>query len=218
MAVAARIRSVTGDPLAPQSLAARARRRRWRMFEQAFPALSEMRVLDLGGYVARWRDTPTRPLQVVALNLDHEEPPPEKWAHVVVGDACAPPVSLQREKFDLVFSNSLIEHVGGHYRCQQFASAVHSLAPHHWIQTPYRYFPVEAHWLFPGFQFLPVAIRAKLAYRWPLASERSSRPTAVGDVLSVESLSTTEMRYYFPESNIYYERFLGLIKSVIAVR
>ena len=29
------------------------------------------------------------------------------------------------------------------------------------VQTPYRYFPVEPHWLFPGLQFLPMGLRAR---------------------------------------------------------
>ena len=36
------------------------------------------------------------------------------------------------------------------------------LAQLHWVQTPYRYFPVEPHFLFPGFQFLPLTVRAVL--------------------------------------------------------
>ena len=27
--------------------------------------------------------------------------------------------------------------------------------PLHWVQTPYRYFPIEPHWIAPGMQFLP---------------------------------------------------------------
>ena len=55
--------------------------------------------------------------------------------------------------YDVVFSNSLLEHVGGHAQRAALAREVRSLAPRHWVQTPYRYFPLEPHWLFPGMQF-----------------------------------------------------------------
>jgi len=94
---------------------------------------------------------------------------------------------------------------------------VHQLAPRHWIQTPYRYFPVEAHYLFPGFQFLPVRARAELAHRWAFSASRSAPSESVHDILWVEFLSRTEMQHYFPRSEILSERFCGLTKSIIAV-
>ena len=40
------------------------------------------------------------------------------------------------------------------------------------MQTPYRYFPIEPHWLFPGMQFLPLPVR------WSIASPMAVRPYA----------------------------------------
>ena len=93
------------------------------------------------------------------------------------------------------------------------------LADRHWIQTPYRYFPVEPHWLFPGFQFLPLALRAEVARRWPLAHVRSSsREDGLRGAMSVELLSRSEMAFYFPDSTVRFERLMSLIKSLIAVK
>ena len=88
----------------------------------------------------------------------------------VVGDACSLPAELRGERFDLVYSNSVLEHVGGHDRRLAFAASVHELGDAHWIQTPYRYFPVEPHWLCPGLQLLPVRARAEVTLRWPLGA------------------------------------------------
>jgi hypothetical protein len=77
---------------------------------------------------------------------------------------------LSTERFDLIYSNSVIEHVGGHWRRERYAETVHHFADHHWIQTPYRYFPVEPHWLFPFFQHLPISVKATITARWPMGS------------------------------------------------
>ncbi len=206
------------DPLNPRSLAGRSRERRWQALQERFPAVSSMRVLDLGGWLSSWRSVSGRPAQVVSLNLNEQAEEPDSWGRAVVGDACSPPEWLMREPFDLVYSNSLIEHVGGHDRCTALAGVVHAAAPHHWVQTPYRYFPVEPHWLCPGLQFLPVAAREKVAAAWPLGFMSSTDASSVEDVLSVSLLSITELKHYFPRSDVIRDQWMGLTKSIVAVR
>lgn len=206
----------------PQSLGARARARRWEMMYERFPDFGSMRVLDLGGIVANWERAPVRPRSVTILNLEPEGRGND-WIDTVTGDACDPPEQLRRESFDLVYSNSTLEHLGGYYQRRRFASAAVSLAAHHWVQTPYRYFPIEPHWLFPYFQLLPLVARAEISRRWPWASEyvrspRWPRSQAIADVLEVELISRTEMAALFPESDIVDETFAGLTKSLIATR
>jgi hypothetical protein len=215
--IAAAARRVLADPLNPRSLAGRARERRWQVLQQRFPTVSSMRVLDLGGWLSSWRSVSGRPAEVVSLNLNPQEDEPGSWGRSVVGDACSPPEWLLEESFDLVYSNSLIEHVGGHQRCLALAEVVHAAAPHHWVQTPYRYFPVEPHWLCPGLQFLPVAARARVASSWPFGFMSSTETTAVDDVLSVSLLSITEMKHYFPRSEVIRDTWLGATKSIVAV-
>lgn len=213
--------SLTGwikDPERRGSLSAKARDRRWDEFSRRFPNLESMRVLDLGGTPAAWESAPRQPEHVVAVNRDKRHRSTDR-VHCVAGDACALPSSLRAERFDLVFSNSLLQHVGGHARRRQFANTVHEMSDHHWVQTPYRYFPVEPHWVFPGFQFLPLPIRVAVAQRWRLGHFRPpNRAAAIMRVSAVELVGVTEMRSYFPDSEIWFERFAGLVKSLVAVR
>lgn len=136
------------DPQDDRSISTQMRSHRWALLGRTFPDLSEMRVLDLGGTADSWRLAPVRPKQLILLNSAPQDPGVE-WTTTVVGDACDLPASLASEHFDLIYSNSVIEHVGGHWRRERFAEVVHDVAEHHWVQTPYRYFPVEPHWLFP---------------------------------------------------------------------
>jgi hypothetical protein len=140
----------------------------------------------------------------------------------VTGDACRAREALAAAgastSYDVVFSNSLLEHVGGHAQRAALAREVRSLAPRHWVQTPYRYFPLEPHWLFPGLQFMPMAARARLAAAWPLAHSSPESPEeAMSEVQWTELVGVAELRSYFPDSHIHHERFAGLTKSLVAI-
>jgi hypothetical protein len=153
------------------------------------------------------------------VNIERLDQPDAGWIRVEQGDACALPKEVASRAYDLVFSNSVLEHVGGHERRVRFAESVHAMAPAHWVQTPYRYFPVEPHWVAPGMQYLPVRARAAFARRWPLAHVKSANlRDALDGVLWTELVDRTQMRYYFPDSTIVSERILGLTKSLIAIR
>jgi len=203
----------------PDSLGQRNRQRRWAWLREEFPGIESMSVIDLGGTVEAWLRAPVRPASVHVVNLEVQPKDNPDWLTAEPGDACALPASLDGAAFDLVFSNSVIEHVGGHAQRVKFAGEVHRLAPRHWVQTPYRYFPVEPHWLFPGFQFLPVSARAEISRRWPLVHTRSaSHAAGVAAAMGVELLSRTEMAAYFPDSALRYERVAGVVKALIAVK
>ena len=218
--LAQRVRNRLVD--SPSSLGARARQRRWSLFTDTFPTISDMRVLDLGGTVEAWQRAPIRPAHVTVLNLFEPGESSSSVITPVTGDACSARSALsssgnQRE-FDLVFSNSLIEHVGGHDRRQALADEIRALAPRHWIQTPYRYFPIEPHWIFPLMQFLPVALKREVAYRWPLTHTRpDTRVQAEQEVLWTELVSITEMKHYFPHSKVHRELMGPLTKSIILI-
>lgn len=211
-----RLRYLIADPAELRSIGTSLRKKRWEVFHQCFPDIGKMHVVDLGGTVKHWETSPVRPKSVVVVNLLPESSD-ISWIKAVQGDACDPPSSVRSAEFDLVYSNSLIEHVGGHTRRCDFASVVRALASHHWVQTPYRYFPIEPHWLFPGLQFAPQQVRAWAIQRWPLSPARPDAEQALRDVLEVELLSQTEMKYYFPESRLIKERVVGLTKSITAV-
>jgi hypothetical protein len=212
-----RISEQAAAPYRAGSLSARTRARRWQRLAETFPEIAEMTVLDVGGDARAWRTSPVRPAHVTLLNI-FAQAPEEPWMSAIAGDACALPDDLPR--VDLVYSNSVIEHVGGHWRRERFAEGIRASAPRYWVQTPYRYFPVEPHFLFPGLQHLPRRVQAEALRRWPLASGRdvTDREQALSQVLEIDLLSTAEMRAYFPDATLERERFGGLVKSLIAIR
>ncbi len=206
---------VVGD-FEPGSISARARDRRWRVFRERFPDVADLTVLDLGGDVRAWRISGVRPKRLILLNIFPQEVE-EDWITPLVGDACEPPADLPAA--DLVYSNSVIEHVGGHHRRAQFAAVVHR-CERYWVQTPARGFPLEPHFMFPGLQYLPRGVQATLVTKWPVGNyaEVKDRSEALSHLLDIELLSAEEMRFYFPDAELHKERFAGLTKSFVAIK
>ncbi|UOT05842.1 class I SAM-dependent methyltransferase [Rhodococcus opacus] len=175
-----------------------------------------MRVLDLGGTPSYWESAPTKPLAVTTVNLARLEGTDTVYA--VQGDACDPPREI-KGPYDLVVSNSLIEHVGGHSQRARLADVIHRHADRHWVQTPYRYFPIEPHWMFPGIHFLPFAARVRLTEVWRFGNRHTNnRQTAINSVNEVDLIGKTQMQDYYPSSEIWTERMFGLTKSLVAIR
>lgn len=205
---------------APDSIGGKARARRSQQFVATFPELAEMDVLDLGGTYASWERLPTRPRSVTTLNPELAGPYDVDWFTAVGGDACEPPPEVEETSFDLVFSNSVIEHVGDKARRQQFADVVHRLADRHWIQTPNRAFPIEPHVLFPFHQFLPKTPQALVYRYWPLCHTNGKTMAAAQDLAAeIELLTRKEFTELFPKSEMLEEDFISGLppKSLIAV-
>ena len=205
------------DPCQAGSFTYRCRQRRNEEFKRLFPDLADMRILDLGGTPETWRAPGMRARSITLVNIDHEtEDPDEPWMEIVRGDACAGDFG----KYDLVFSNSLMEHLGGHAQRQSFSDVVREAAPSWWVQTPYRYFPIEPHWVFPFFQFMPFRARLMVCQHWDTLNMPACKDVAMAAelVASVELISATEMRTYFPTSEIWFERIAGIPKSLVAIK
>ena len=212
-----RIRDSLIQPANPASFSARARARRWKVMRQRFPDLPAMRVLDLGGTPRFWRAAPVRPAHVTIVNLRPVDQPPEAWMQSVVGNACRRDVALGQ--FDLVISNSLLEHVGGAEERRRLAAVVNEAADRHWVQTPNRYFPIEPHWFFPWFQFLPFRAQVLVTRAWPLSHRQNRNAARAARIVrEVELIGRREMQQLFPDSELWVERLMGLPKSLVAIR
>jgi 2-polyprenyl-3-methyl-5-hydroxy-6-metoxy-1,4-benzoquinol methylase len=156
----------------------------------------------------------TADVSVTVLNLSAEQ---ESGVRQVVGDARAMP-QFGANEFDVVYSNSVIEHVGDRDDQRAVADEMRRVGKRYFVQTPNLWFPLEPHFLVPGFQFLPVRLRASLLARFDLGhiARRPGRAAAEETVRSIQLLSARSLREMFPEATLYKERFLGFTKSLMA--
>ncbi|HWR52394.1 MAG TPA: methyltransferase domain-containing protein [Bryobacteraceae bacterium] len=169
------------------------------------------RVLDVGGTPDIWALAPVRP-RVVFLNESREEPPA-----TVHGDGCRLP--FRDAAFDVVFSNSVIEHVGDAARQRAFAAEAARVGKGYWVQTPNRRFPVEVHLHTPFIHWLPREWQRALVprvavWRWMVRTTPDRREFYLRHYLdTIRLLDAGQMQAMFPDSHI-----LSGAKSIIAWR
>jgi Methyltransferase domain len=207
------------DGTRPNSLAARARRRRFAFFLSLISRLPRpLTILDVGGTPSYWRDMgfDDPDVAVTVLNLEREA---GDWdLRQVDGDARAM-TQFSDGEFDVVYSNSAIEHVGACEDQSAMATEVRRVGKRYFVQTPNLWFPLEPHFVFPGFQFMPVAWRVQLVQRFKLGhiDRHPDRGDAEQVVRSIRLLAARDLRSLFPGATLHRERVLGLTKSLMAV-
>jgi hypothetical protein len=122
-------------------------------------------------------------------------------------------------EFDVVFSNSVIEHLGTLNEQRWMADEIRRVGKRYFVQTPNRYFPLEPHFLVPFFQFLPLRMRVQLVRRFDLGwygmGGIPDPEHAEAVVRSIRLLSAGELLRLFPDGRLYRERLFGLTKSLI---
>jgi len=186
-----------------------------------------LHIVDVGGRSEYWRRLGLTFLRehkvkvdlvnLVASEFTKHEADDDIFSYVV-GNACA--LDFADRQYDLYHSNSVIEHVGLWSNMTAFASEAQRVAVAHYVQTPNFWFPVDPHFpKLPMQQWLPHPMRARLMMALPLATagRAADLDKAYDFVDSSILLTTAQMRLLFPQSDIRFERVLGLKKSIIAV-
>lgn len=172
------------------------------------------RVIDLGGAPGSWRSVPL-PLQIVIVNLPgalHQDPNSHHEITYLAGDACDLS-QFADGSFDIAFSNSVIEHVGGPDKRAALAREARRLAPRYWVQTPSIWFPVEAHTYLPFWWFYPPFVKRAFIRRW-----RRILPAWCEMIEGTTVLPRSEVKALFPDAELSTERLLGFPKSYIAAK
>lgn len=192
-----------------------------RLFEQTFKISDSTRILDVGGSSEIWQFASLLP-QITLLNLPSALSPADAPLRQIAADGrCLP---FPDRSFDIVFSNSVIEHVGTRHDQFRFAEEVGRVGRSYWIQTPNRRFPVEMHLMLPLVQFLPKSMQRSLIYRFT-GWEKLVKPNSAQRAFYLEHflnelnlLDRASLAGLFPGARILTERWFGMAKSLIAVK
>lgn len=181
---------------------------------------ADTKILDVGGYPDTW-ENPTVQGNITLLNIhpiDLSNRAGNGRVKAVIGDGCR--LEYPDNAFDIVFSNSVIEHVGTWERQMAFAAEMRRVGKALWIQTPARSFFIEPHLIAPFIHYFPRSIQSRLLRHFTLWG-MMTKPTAsqVEDFLNeIRLLNANEMERLFPDCEILKERIAGVTKSYIAMR
>jgi len=219
--------------LAVRSSAA-CRLRRGRLFREKLRPTAADSILDLGGgrggHIAElvpYRDNVT----IGDLDADALRDAARTYGFATLHLDGGETFSVGDGAFDVVFCSSVIEHVTGPKEITydledgrrfaasarqaqvNFAAEIRRISKRYFVQTPYKYFPIEQHSFLPFFVvLLPRRWQVRLMrflyeYRW-------FKPVYPDFRL----LTIREMRALFPDAEIVLERYCGLVKSIVAIK
>lgn len=208
----------------------RFRRKRFEIFEallrEILETQPEVSVLDMGGRPGYWEKLPTDlrdSVKITCLNFQSQLngfPASSQDLRIVtvVGDACDMS-EFSDGTFDLVHSNSVIEHVGSYQNMKRFADEARRVGKNYYIQTPNYWFPIEPHYGVPFFHWLPDTWRIWLFTRMNVGYARKcSFEESKSRVRYTRMISASTMRTFFPDARIKHERLAFLPKSIMAMR
>jgi hypothetical protein len=192
------------------------------MIRKVLAAKTTCHVLDVGGTPQYWtafgKGLDWSRLKVSVVNLTVSE---SGLPQIVPlrGDArCMKEFS--DFSFDIVHSNSVIEHVGRWDDMASMAAEIRRLAPRYFVQTPYFWFPLEPHARFPFLHWMPESWRYRILMSRTCGfwEKRPDVGSATKAIQSAVLLDRRQMQFLFPDSKIIAERYFGFTKSIIACR
>ena len=187
------------------------RQRRMLAFLNRMAIKNNTKIIDLGGTPYLW-EMIGLDLNVTLLNMENIhnrfKGPFKHHYCFIKGDACNV-TDFADNEFDVVFSNSVIEHVGSSKQQEAFAKTVHRLAPSYWVQTPSFWFPIEAHCNMPFWWFYPQSVKQA----WIHQCQRQGRYDLGKMMSQTRVLKLNHLKSLFPDAQVYTEYVAGFPKS-----
>ena len=216
-------------PFSRESIGFIFRRRRLFFFlelvKETFKEKGKVNIVDVGGTKEYWNIFPNGFLQSYNIRITIVN---QKYFNIPIGDknftyihADACDLSTFKNKsFHIAHSNSVIEHVGDWGRMVLFSKEISRIADKYFVQSPDFWFPVEPHCMTLFYHWLPKKVQILLIQNFSLGHwcKAKTYDEAVKRAESIHLLDKKKIGELFNDANIYVERFLGIPKSLLAVR
>ena len=201
------------------SFAIKLRQKRNAFFKELMASIPKpIRILDVGGTETFWKRFGffgNKKYKITILNLKQIRTHYSNFIGVI-GDARNMHEFSDKE-FDIVFSNSVIEHLGTHTDQKRMAEEILRVGKRYLLQTPNFYFPFEPHFLFPFFQFCSMRLKMILLRHFNLGGYGKIPDKEKARVInSIRLLKKQELRKLLPEAVIHEEKICGLTFSFVA--
>ena len=201
------------------SLGNKFRNERFKYFLKKINSIKKpIKILDLGGKINYWENrglASNNNFKITILNLELEISNHQNIKYVL-GNATELSI-FEDNSFDIVHSNSVIEHLYNFENQKKMALEAQRFGIKHIIQTPNKYFFIEPHYLLPFFQYLPKYFQFKILTKTKISRlKKWDEEFAKQYIEEIRLLSVLEFKKIFPNSKIYFEKFFGMNKSFTA--
>ena len=185
-----------------------------------FPGLRGLRICDLGGSKHFWEkvglDVPEENITIYNMSKNETETiSGDAYQGIVLRIFDGKTIPVEDNSFDLLTCNSVLEHVPKPQRAS-FVEEMRRVSKHVYCQTPAYSFPIDPHFIMPFIHWLPKTLGKYLLCfsPWKILS-KPSKDTIDAYFHGTFLLREGELRKLFPDCEIYYERFLGMVKSYV---
>jgi hypothetical protein len=189
-----------------------------------------LRIMDLGGTASmwqRWGLSESDEFRITLVNsdeIDKSQPRPVVPTQYMdeVQENVLNLSSRDFQPYDLIFSNSLLEHLPSRDEQAQLAAAIAGSGRPYFIQVPNKYCIIDPHFPHPFAAFfatLPRHVRARMLTLHRLGSSRRCQTyaEAMERMRYYNPLGRADMEALFPKAAIQVERMAGLPMSILAM-
>jgi hypothetical protein len=201
-------------------ISVQSRQEKFALFLREMKPGPETRILDVGvsgrsraeramNFLEEWYAHPER---ITAVGLDDLRGFQQRYPKVSVVQADGRHLPFADKTFDIVFSNAVVEHVGGRTEQEAFVRECLQVGKALFLTTPSRSFPIESHTMIPFAHWFPDAFR-NAVYR-ALGRVQEGTPGYL------TLLSTRAFKALFPREcrvRIVRQRLFGLASVLIAI-
>jgi hypothetical protein len=189
-----------------------------------------IRLVDLGGTVSFWEDwgLAAQPQLSVTIVNDHHSDKTHEHDALRLANLSrlrADVMTLTAAdlaEYDVIFSNSLIEHLPGEQAQRRLAQAIIDSGRPYFMQTPNKRSPLDPHFprpYVPFFATYPRPVQARLL-SWSALGSGQAAPSfeaALARLQHYHPLTRGDVRHLFPQARVVMERPLGVPMSIIAM-
>lgn len=201
------------------SLGNKFREQRFNFFLKKLESLNKpVSLLDIGGKINFWENrglAGNNDYKITVLNIETEK---SNYSNIScqVGDATNLN-QFNNKSFDVVHSNSVIEHLYTFENQKKMASEIIRIGKKYIIQTPNKYFFIEPHYLLPYFQFLNYSMKFFILTQTKMSRlKKWEKKFARQYINEIRLMTLEEIKKLFPDCKIYHEKFLWMNKSFTA--
>ena len=202
-----------------ESLGNQFREKRFSFFLKKINKLPKpVSVLDVGGKINFWENKGLAGNLNYTITIVNFEKEKSQYSNIktLIGDATDLSQFVDKS-FDIVHSNSVIEHLYNFNNQSKMASEIVRVGKKYIVQTPNKCFFLEPHYLLPFFQFIPDKLKYLILTKTKLSRlKKWDKNFAKQYINEIRLLSLKEMKILFPKSKIYFEKFLRMNKSFTA--